>query len=312
MEYRRIKYFLKAAEAKNFTEAAADLFISHQALIKQISLLETEIGGKLFDRTTRSVSLTELGNEAYQRFLAIDQKLDAALGDLKKMSTTETFRLRFGIFSALPGNQILHVINTFKAAHPEITLELIMNEYLETHLALLENKIDICLTNTHNQENWDGFAKLPLLNLRAQIAVSTDHPWAAKSQLTLEDMQQGEYIKLDISDSIELYNEKQRRDKKKLLIHRVPPEESFYNNVPCCRRTIAPNFQTLLAVLAQGRGFAIITRNFFHDPDKIKFFDIPYQDFEFQTAFIYPENTPNKAILALIQVAQNIDLSQID
>ena len=45
MIYQRIKYFLKAAEYGSFSKAAAQMYVSPQALTKQIALLENEIGG---------------------------------------------------------------------------------------------------------------------------------------------------------------------------------------------------------------------------------------------------------------------------
>ena len=47
MDIRRVEYFIKVAETLNFSEAAKQLHISHQALSKQVQILEQEVGVSL-------------------------------------------------------------------------------------------------------------------------------------------------------------------------------------------------------------------------------------------------------------------------
>lgn len=65
---RLIDSFLTLAETLNYTEAARQLFLSHQALSKQIARLEEVLGYTLFARTTRSVALTAVGELFYRYF----------------------------------------------------------------------------------------------------------------------------------------------------------------------------------------------------------------------------------------------------
>lgn len=62
MELRQLKYFLKAAELLNFTEAARNLHISQSTLSQQIKQLEDELGTPLFNRIGNRIVLTEAGN----------------------------------------------------------------------------------------------------------------------------------------------------------------------------------------------------------------------------------------------------------
>jgi LysR family cyn operon transcriptional activator len=61
MELRQLKYFLKAKELLNFTEAAQSLHISQSTLSQQIKQLEIELGTPLFNRVGNRVMLTEAG-----------------------------------------------------------------------------------------------------------------------------------------------------------------------------------------------------------------------------------------------------------
>ena len=63
MELRQIKYYIKAAELLNFTEAAKQLHITQSTLSQQIKQLEAEMNVTLFDRIGKRVYLTEAGYE---------------------------------------------------------------------------------------------------------------------------------------------------------------------------------------------------------------------------------------------------------
>ncbi len=61
MELDQLRYFLQVARRGNFTRAAEDLMISQPALSRSIQKLEEELGQPVFERKTRSVSLTDTG-----------------------------------------------------------------------------------------------------------------------------------------------------------------------------------------------------------------------------------------------------------
>ena len=60
MELRQLKYFVKAAETLNFSEAAKALYVTQSTLSQQVRQLEDEIGIQLFERSSHNVILTTL------------------------------------------------------------------------------------------------------------------------------------------------------------------------------------------------------------------------------------------------------------
>lgn len=66
MNFRKIEYFLSVAEYLNFSKAAEAIHISHQALSRQIRVLEEDLGAALFERSTSKVILTEAGSVRLQ------------------------------------------------------------------------------------------------------------------------------------------------------------------------------------------------------------------------------------------------------
>ncbi len=61
MNLQQLRYAVALAEAKSFTKAAEKMFVVQSALSQQVRRLEQELGVQLFERTTRTVSLTLAG-----------------------------------------------------------------------------------------------------------------------------------------------------------------------------------------------------------------------------------------------------------
>lgn len=76
MNYNKIKYFLKAAEVLNFSEAARQMYVTPQSFGRQISILEREMGFALFDRSTRKIELTASGKIVYENLSGLVKSLE--------------------------------------------------------------------------------------------------------------------------------------------------------------------------------------------------------------------------------------------
>jgi DNA-binding transcriptional LysR family regulator len=82
LDIRALRYFVAAAEELNFTRAAARLFVAQQALSREIQRLEARLGTKLFERTTRRVTLTPDGERLLVRARELVAQHDAVWADL--------------------------------------------------------------------------------------------------------------------------------------------------------------------------------------------------------------------------------------
>ena len=71
MDFDQLRYFLSAAQRQNFTRASEDLGISQPALSRSIQKLEEELGQPVFERKSRSISLTEAGSLLQSRALQV-------------------------------------------------------------------------------------------------------------------------------------------------------------------------------------------------------------------------------------------------
>lgn len=295
MVYQRIRYFLKAAETGSFSRAAGEMYVSSQALTKQIGLLEEELGGKLFERSPQGVVLTRLGEYAQQKLGKIDAELNDAVEELKLHAKDGKERINIGIFSALPQETLVTPILSFLlASFPNYQIGLDLINLHEGHAMLQEGKIDILLTNTHEEDDWTGYRCLSFGEYESRVIVSLRHPWAMKEAITADDMRREVFLKM-----------KMGKDH-----YKVPLKESFYENIPCKSVQQVSNFDTLFTLLQQGEAFAVFPMAFTHmDLAKIKSFDFPGRRFLFHTALVYNPNSGLKDLNALVdEMAEEFDL----
>ncbi len=93
---RLIESFLVLAETLNYTEAGRRLYLSHQALSKQIVKLEEELGYSLFARSTRSVALTAVGELFYSHFKAEAKQYAQVCLEAERLARIQENDLRVG------------------------------------------------------------------------------------------------------------------------------------------------------------------------------------------------------------------------
>lgn len=283
---QKIRYFLKAAESGSFSAAAHEMYISAQALTKQIKLLEDELGGALFHRSPQGVTLTSFGQTAQQKLSAITQQYDETLRELKDFARNDKTRVTIGIFSALPRDELVSPLVSFLlASYPDYQISLEMVELEEGRKKLMAGKLDLLLTNVHEQDNLFGYSCLSFSEHETKVVVSLTHPWVLKDSITAEDLKQETFLKMDMDDEHYL----------------VPPEENFYLNIPCKNIRPVKNFETMLLLLRQGSGFAVFPMAFLDmDRAQVKCFDYPGKALLFHTALVYNKNNPLQGLGQII------------
>jgi DNA-binding transcriptional LysR family regulator len=124
VELRLWRQFLAVAETLHFGRAAARLHMTQPPLTQGIAQLERLLGVRLFDRTKRSVQLTEAGAALLpqvQGFLARAQALPA---QARAAAQGEAGHLRLGFVSTVGFTFLPAWVRAFRQAHPGVTLDL--------------------------------------------------------------------------------------------------------------------------------------------------------------------------------------------
>jgi DNA-binding transcriptional LysR family regulator len=113
------------AARRNFRAAATDLGVSASALSHTVASLEARLGVRLFNRTTRSVSLTQAGEHFLARIEPAMREIADAMLEAKEQRETPSGVIRINT-SEVAGEQILApIILAFIKSHPEMQVEVI-------------------------------------------------------------------------------------------------------------------------------------------------------------------------------------------
>lgn len=134
-EFSELNAFVAVAERSNFAKAAAHLGLNPSTISQTIRTLEERLGVRLFNRTTRSVSLTEAGETLFTRIRPAIAEISAAVQDLNDVRGTPAGTLRLKVTNASAQIVLAPVIKAFLAAYPAISLDITADERLSDIVA---------------------------------------------------------------------------------------------------------------------------------------------------------------------------------
>ncbi|WEK07785.1 MAG: LysR family transcriptional regulator [Candidatus Pseudomonas colombiensis] len=119
-----MRLFARLAELGSFTKAAESLEIGRPQVTRYIQELESSLGVRLFQRTTRKVTLTAEGERFYERVVEILGSISAATSMFDPSGATLSGRLRIDIPTAFAQLEFIENLKGFTAAFPGINLTL--------------------------------------------------------------------------------------------------------------------------------------------------------------------------------------------
>src|SRR5207237_1146309 len=123
-EYAELRAFAAIAEHGSFARAAAHLGVSPSALSQTIRGLETRLGVRLLNRTTRSVAPTEAGTRLLGRLQPALADLDTAVADVTALRDRPSGTLRINTNRIAALHHLAPIIGPFLNAYPDITLDI--------------------------------------------------------------------------------------------------------------------------------------------------------------------------------------------
>jgi DNA-binding transcriptional LysR family regulator len=125
-----LSVFLCTAQYLNFSKAAIELGLTPSALSHSVKALENRLGVRLFNRTTRSVALTEAGERLYARLKPAFRDIDDALEDLNHFRDKPSGNLRITSGRQACELVLLPIASEFLQVYPDIRLEVVESDAL--------------------------------------------------------------------------------------------------------------------------------------------------------------------------------------
>jgi DNA-binding transcriptional LysR family regulator len=147
---RHLRYFVAVAEELSFTRAAARLHVAQQAISDQVKQLEQVLGVRLFERTTRRVELTAVGESFLGDAREILAQLDRAVQRARALERSASNRLVLGFGEGAALTLTEPILSAFRERHEGVELVLRQYNYDVPSVGLGDRSVDV------------GFVRLPI------------------------------------------------------------------------------------------------------------------------------------------------------
>lgn len=241
IELRHLRYFLAVAETLHFGQAAERLGIAQPPLSQQIKRFEELLGHRLFDRTTRGVSLTLAGQLLADRARSTIEKVQDDLEQVRRLGRGEEGTLTVGFSGSAMFTELPVAIQSYRRRYPKVELRLRELHTSAQIAALLDGTLDLGFLR--DGDPTEGIHMSTLLK-EPYVAVLPDgHVLAGKRSLRVGDLKSEPFV---------------------LFARRMGPL-AFDRTIACCEKSgfrpsivqDAPQWPTLVRLVAAGLGVSL-------------------------------------------------------
>ncbi|HUG09866.1 MAG TPA: LysR family transcriptional regulator, partial [Opitutaceae bacterium] len=188
MELRHLRYFVAVAGEENVSRAALKLHVSQPALSRQIRDLEDELGLELFERSAKSVSLTEAGRVLWDEAEAILKLVDSAIAATRTAARGGKGELHVGYAPSPTARLLPATLRAFQTEEPGVRV-LLHDLSTEEMLARLgEGGLEIALLVRPERAMLRGLKFEELAQDAIRVAVAPGHPFAKRRTVKLEEV----------------------------------------------------------------------------------------------------------------------------
>jgi LysR family hydrogen peroxide-inducible transcriptional activator len=186
MNLRDLRYFIALAETRHFGQAAGRTFVSQPTLSGQIRKLEGELGVALFERTTRTVALTPVGEALLPHARRAVEEADALAQLAQTHRDPLVGPLRVGAIPTLAPYLVPLVLAPLKRRYPG--LRLVLTEEITAQLLerLHRHALDAAFIATRVEDS--DLRMRVLFEEPFSIALPRRHPLARKDSITRHDL----------------------------------------------------------------------------------------------------------------------------
>src|SRR5262252_3109952 len=202
MELRHLRYFVAVAEMENVSQAATQkLHVAQPSLSRQIRDLEDEVGVPLFERTTRSVRLTDAGRAFLDEARAILKHTEDAVVKVRTIAGKFETELHVGDWPIATGRTMPALLRAYQQAMPNVKVK-VHDWRLEKNIAgVRDGRLQLAVILRPLKANaFEEFRFEPLFTGRVFLAVSRDHPLAKKQSVSLAEAAREPFIGLTRQD----------------------------------------------------------------------------------------------------------------
>ncbi|MEV4261531.1 LysR family transcriptional regulator [Kribbella sp. NPDC049584] len=188
IELRELRLFLALAEELHFGRAAERLGLTTSRASQTLRALERKLGGqRLFDRTSRVVTLTAAGHALLDELSPVVTGLDNTLTRARTRAAGLGM-IRLGVLNAASGTVVLNeAVALFEAAHEGAAVRLVATPLDDRLGPLRRREVDLSVTRLPLAQPDIVIGPLLSQDDPRVVMVAIDHPLAGRDQVSVED-----------------------------------------------------------------------------------------------------------------------------
>lgn len=188
MELRHLRYFIAVAEQENVSRAALKLHVSQPGISRQIHDLEEEIGFPLFERSAKSLRLTDAGRKFLDEARAVLQRADDAVKNARAVAQGAGGEIHVGYAPSLTIQILPRALRAFQGKFPQTRVSLHDLSSEEMLAGLRADTLQVALTVQPPRKMARGLAFRELARYPICVAFPPKHPLAKAKTVALEQL----------------------------------------------------------------------------------------------------------------------------
>lgn len=183
----QLQAFVAVAERGSFRAAAEQIHLSAPALSRRIERLETALGVRLFNRTTREVELTSLGRSFLDRARAALDDLESAMLGISDIAQTRTGRVTVACVPSAAAHFLPSVVRSFSERYPDIRLRVVDDAFNQVLSSVLSGESDFGISFMRGQVPGIDFD--PIQTDPFVLALRRDHRLASRKSVSWSELE---------------------------------------------------------------------------------------------------------------------------
>ena len=203
MNLKQLRNFVAIVDYGTFLAAAEAIPLSQPALSRSLQTLESNLGAKLLNRSTRGIQITPAGEQFYRRAKLILNEADRAIQDIKNKNPTQS--LNIGMAPLFAGQLVPQALREIYATRPEYNLTVTSGLFPELIKSLSSGHLDLVIANLPFTEISDEVTVEPLLDIAIVYVASAEHPLSRKPTCTFQDLTKFPWAVVDERHANDLY-----------------------------------------------------------------------------------------------------------
>ncbi|WP_017730567.1 LysR family transcriptional regulator [Nafulsella turpanensis] len=262
MELQQIKHFLALSQELHFWKTAERMFITQSALSRQIKALEDELGVQLFERSKRTVRLTEAGSFLRDQWLPMLDEINRIHMQARKIHEGASGFVRIGYPGSIAYSFMPELLTSISRIQPELKIELVEPTDTSFEQLLLNYQVDMAFRRDPAEN--PSLQSSCLYSEPFALVVPLNHPLDEQNFTGLHDLKNEKFILSNLAQTT-FYTSSLRQ---------MLEEYEFTPNV-----YIETDFGGMsLALVSRGLGVTILPYSYsFSALPNVRFIPLPYK-----------------------------------